>query len=115
VEIALLAGLILLNGLFAMSEIALVTARRGRLQARAEAGDAGAIAALKLGENPTQFGENPTQFMSTVQIGITSIGLLSGIAGEAALADPFASYLMAWGMTNEAAHYLAMRRRTIWR
>ncbi|MBK9495641.1 MAG: Magnesium and cobalt efflux protein CorC [Alphaproteobacteria bacterium ADurb.BinA280] len=100
-EIALLAGLILLNGLFAMSEIALVTARRGRLQARAEAGDAGAIAALKLGENPTQF-------MSTVQIGITSIGLLSGIAGEAALADPFAAHLVAWGMTPDAAHYLAM-------
>ncbi|KKW69170.1 membrane protein [Lampropedia cohaerens] len=85
-EVLILIGLILLNGIFAMSEIALVTARRARLQARAEEGDKAAKVALKLGEDPTRF-------LSTIQIGITSIGLLSGIVGEAALAGPLAIWM----------------------
>src|SRR5690606_24987842 len=71
---------------FALSEIALVTARRARLQSLANAGDSGAAIAIRLGEDPTRF-------LSTVQIGITSIGLLNGIIGEAVLADPFAVWL----------------------
>jgi putative hemolysin len=89
-EIAILFALILLNGLFAMSEIALVTARKARLQKLMDEGDAAAIAAIKLGEDPTRF-------LSTIQIGITSIGVLNGIVGEAALAAPLADMLLAAG------------------
>ncbi len=99
-EIALLGALILFNGLFSMSEIALVTARRTRLQALAERGDSGAAAALALGQDPTRF-------MSTVQIGITSIGVLSGIVGEAALAAPVAAHLVTWGLEADTARTLA--------
>jgi len=84
-EVVFLFGLILLNGLFAMSEIALVASRRARLQALVDEGDAGAAAALALNEHPTRF-------LSTVQVGITSIGILSGIVGQAAFADPLAAW-----------------------
>jgi putative hemolysin len=99
-EIAILLGLILLNGVFAMSEIALVTARRMRLQKLADAGDAGAIAAMQLGEDPTRF-------LSTVQIGITSIGVLNGIVGEATLAQPFSVWLQTFGVSQQASQYIA--------
>jgi len=85
-EILLLFLLIFLNGLFAMSEIAIVTARKARLQKYIDAGDAGAIAAAKVGEDPTHF-------LSTVQIGITSISILNGIVGESVLAEPTAKWL----------------------
>ena len=85
-EITLLALLILLNGLFAMSEIALVASRKGRLQTGADAGDHGSAVALELAEDPTRF-------MSTIQIGITSIGILNGIVGEGVLAEPLAAWL----------------------
>lgn len=85
-ELLILVILILLNGIFAMSEIALVTARKARLTTRASAGDKAAAAAIRLGEDPTRF-------LSTIQIGITSIGLLSGIVGESALAAPLGQYL----------------------
>ncbi|MFM2118703.1 MAG: hypothetical protein RL722_171 [Pseudomonadota bacterium] len=85
-DAALLIFLILLNGLFAMSEMALTAARKARLQVLVEAGDAGARAAMALSERPTQF-------LSTVQIGITSIGVLNGIVGEAAFSDPLAHWL----------------------
>ncbi|MCE2714069.1 MAG: CNNM domain-containing protein, partial [Acidibacter sp.] len=78
-EIAVLIGLILLNGVFAMAELAILTAKRVRLETAAEQGDDGAKQALKLADNPNRF-------LSTVQVGITSIGVLSGIVGEAALA-----------------------------
>jgi putative hemolysin len=90
-EAAILLGLILLNGVFAMSEIAIVTARRGRLQALEAKGDPGASAAIRLGAEPTHF-------MSTVQIGITSIGILNGIVGEAAFARPIAQWLQGMGV-----------------
>lgn len=95
-EILFLIALIVLNGLFAMSEIALVTARRARLAKLAEEGDGQAIVAIKLGEEPTRF-------LSTVQIGITSIGILNGIVGEAALAGPLAGWLQGFGLTQEAS------------
>ena len=90
-EILLLALLILLNGAFAMSEIALVAARRARLARLAEEGDAAAAVAIELGAEPTKF-------LSTVQIGITSIGILNGIVGESALAAPFAIWLQGIGL-----------------
>ncbi|MBD5802478.1 Magnesium and cobalt efflux protein CorC [Azoarcus sp. Aa7] len=92
-EIILLIALILLNGVFAMSEIALVTARRARLTRLAEDGDAAAVVAIKLGEEPTRF-------LSTIQIGITSIGILNGIVGEAALAAPLAMWLQELGLAQ---------------
>ena len=85
-EIFILIVLIVLNGIFAMSEIALVTARKARLSPKAAAGDKSAQAAIRLGENPTRF-------LSAIQIGITSIGLLSGIFGEAALAAPLSAWM----------------------
>ncbi len=95
-EILLLAALILLNGVFAMSEIALVMARRARLARLAEAGSAAAVAAIKTHDDPTRF-------LSTVQVGITSIAILSGIVGEAALARPLALWLQTFGMAAEAS------------
>ena len=99
-EIPILIALILLNGLFAMSEIALVTARKARLQKLIDEGDTAAAAALKLGEDPTRF-------LSTIQIGITSIGVLNGIFGEAALAAPFSDWLEKLGLTTSVADTLA--------
>ncbi len=87
-DVALLVFLILLNGLFAMSEMALTAARKARLQVLLEAGEHGAQAAMDLHEHPTKF-------LSTVQIGITSIGVLNGIVGEAAFAGPLAQWLLA--------------------
>ncbi len=99
-EIAILFALILLNGVFAMSEIALVTARRTRLQKLVDEGDRAAIAAIKLGEDPTRF-------LSTIQIGITSIGVLNGIVGEAALAAPLAEWLGSLGVASPYSNYAA--------
>lgn len=90
-EIAFLVALILLNGLFAMSEIALVTARRARLERLAGDGDRSARIAVRLADEPTRF-------LSTVQIGITAIGILNGILGEAALAEPLAAMLRTLGI-----------------
>lgn len=95
-EILILLGLILLNGVFAMSEIAVVTARTARLEARVAQGDRSARVALTLAENPTGF-------LSTVQIGITSIGILNGIVGEAALAEPLAKILLTGGIPEQFA------------
>ena len=99
-EIALLVALIVLNGLFAMSEIALVTARKARLQKLIDEGDSAAMAAVKLGEDPTRF-------LSTIQIGITSIGVLNGIVGEAALAAPLAQMLVATGLPENYSQIMA--------
>ena len=77
-EIAIVAGLILLNGFFAMAELAIVSSRRIRLQQLAEAGNSGAARALLLAENPGRF-------LSGVQVGITLIGILSGAYGGATL------------------------------
>jgi len=96
-ELALLMALILLNGIFAMSELALVTARKSRLQRLAEDGDRSAVIALRLGEEPTQF-------LSTVQIGI---GILNGIVGEAALAGPLSALLQNMGMSAQASSTVA--------
>ncbi len=79
-------ALILLNGVFAMAEISVVSANRHRLRQRAENGDAGAQRALDLADNPTDF-------LSTVQIGITLIGVFAGAYGGATLAQPVAQAL----------------------
>ncbi len=100
-DLALLVFLILLNGVFAMSEMALSAARKARLQVLVESEASGAKAAMALHEHPTRF-------LSTVQIGITSIGVLNGIVGEAAFAPPLAAWLVAsTGVTAVAAGYIA--------
>jgi putative hemolysin len=85
-DTALLLFLILLNGWFAMSEMALTASRKARLQVMVEAGETGAAAAMALHDNPTKF-------LSTIQIGITSIGVLNGIVGEAAFSGPLSEWL----------------------
>ena len=82
-EIAVLFVLILLNGLFAMSELALVSSKEARLRARAEAGNGGARSALKLREDPSRL-------LSAVQIGITLVGVVAGAYGATAIADDLA-------------------------
>ena len=95
-EILFLIALVLVNGAFAMSEIALVTARRARLARLAENGDGAAAVAVKLHDEPTRF-------LSTIQIGITSISILNGIVGEAILAVPLAIELQVLGLDTEAS------------
>jgi putative hemolysin len=99
-EISLVFALIILNGLFAMSEIALVTARRGQLQSEAQEGDSGAVAAIQLGEDPNRF-------LSTIQIGITFIGIMNGIIGEAVLTRPFTAWIEDLGVAKPVSDYLA--------
>lgn len=99
-DITILIALILLNGVFAMAEIALVTARKSRLQRLAEDGDRSAAIAMQLGEEPTQF-------LSTIQIGITAIGILNGIVGEAAFAGPLAGLLRGVGLEQKASSVVA--------
>jgi len=99
-EVAFLLTLILLNGLFAMSEIALITARRGRLQILEAQGDQAAAAAIRLGAEPNRF-------LSTIQIGITSIGILNGIVGEAVFARPFGEWLHKLGVEEAVSGYAA--------
>ncbi len=79
VAIVVVLLLVVLNGLFAMTELAVVSSRKSKLQSRAEKGDRGARAALKLAEEPTHF-------LSAVQVGITLIGILAGAYGQAAIA-----------------------------
>ncbi|MBU0588995.1 MAG: hemolysin family protein [Gammaproteobacteria bacterium] len=99
-EFLLIAFLTLLNGVFAMSELALASSRKARLAAMAEAGDGGAETALQLMANPNQF-------LSTVQVGITSIGMLNGIVGEAAFSADLAAWLQGLGITGPASEISA--------
>src|SRR5215203_5721622 len=98
-DILLLLVLILLNGVFAMSEIAIVSSRRARLLQMAETGNAGARRALTLASEPTRF-------LSSVQVGITSIGILNGAIGEASIARPLRAAV-------EQVPFLAARAETI--
>jgi putative hemolysin len=86
VEILIIFLLILLNGVFAMSEIAMVSSRKARLEAAAKRGDKGSAKALEMSKNPGRF-------LSTVQIGITLIGILTGIYSGAQLEDDFTAWL----------------------
>jgi putative hemolysin len=85
-EIALILVLLLCNGLFAMTEIAIVSSRRAVLQSRADAGSRGAARALELAETPNRF-------LSTVQIGITLVGIFAGAFGGASLSAKLAGVL----------------------
>lgn len=95
-SILLIVFLTLLNGIFAMSELALVSSRKTRLSIMRDSGVSGAAAALQLLERPTRF-------LSTVQVGITAIGMLNGIVGAAAFSAPLAALLMGVGLSDTVA------------
>ena len=85
-EIVIVLILIALNGLFSMSEFALISAKKTRLKQRVEEGDIRAAVALKLANEPTPF-------LSTIQIGITLVGIFAGVFGGATIAKGLAAYL----------------------
>jgi putative hemolysin len=95
-EILIILLLIVLNGFFALSELALVSARKARLQQYVEEGRRGAVTAMRLAEDPTRF-------LSAVQVGITLIAILSGAYGEAALAAPLAEALQPIAFIGSSA------------
>ena len=99
-EALVILCLILLNGIFSMSEMALVSARKSKLQAEAEAGSKAAKTALKLAEEPEKF-------LSAVQIGITLIGILTGIFSGNKIAVGFANLMIGWGLPTMLAGFLS--------
>ncbi len=100
-EILLIFLLLVANGIFAMSEIALVSSRKVRLQQRAEDGNLSARAALDLAESPNRF-------LSTVQIGITLVGILAGALGGATIAEDLAQLLAQVEVLEPYSHGLAL-------
>lgn len=100
-DLLLLLLLILLNGILAMSEIAVVSSRKSRLQKLADDGSPGAQSALALSNEPSGF-------LSTVQVGITTVGILSGAIGESALADPLTDWLSGFVVLESYARGLAL-------
>ena len=99
-EILIIVILILLNGVFAMSEMALVSARKSNLEMQARQGSKGARKALKLAKDPDRF-------LSTVQIGITLIGILTGIYSGDTLAARFGTSLATLGIPVRTATVIA--------
>lgn len=95
--IAVVLLLVVLNGLFAMSELAVVSSRRARLQMRADRGDRGARAALRLADDPTRF-------LSAVQVGITLIGIFAGAYGQATIAGELDGMLEGVGFSFVAEY-----------
>jgi putative hemolysin len=101
VDIFIILGLILLNGIFAMSEIAVVSSKRIRLQKLAENGSRGAQAAIELADSPSRF-------LSTIQVGITLIGIFNGAFGEASLVTQFAPHLTGLPLIGEYSREVAL-------
>lgn len=101
IEILIIFLLILLNGVFALSEIAVVSSRKARLQQRINEGDKGAEIALRLAEDPNIF-------LSTTQVGMTLIGVLAGAFGGATIADALAAQLEKIPAFQSYAHSLAL-------
>ena len=95
-DLLIIAGLILLNGVFAMSELAIVSARTGRLRSAAQQGSGSAQIALDLAADPGKF-------LSTVQIGITLIGIVAGAYSGASLGGPVGERLAALGVPADWA------------
>ncbi|MEW6283799.1 MAG: hemolysin family protein, partial [Candidatus Eremiobacterota bacterium] len=101
VELAVLAALVTLNGLFALAEFALVSARKTRLQGLAEAGQRGARRALSLSHRTAEF-------LATIQIGITLVGILAGAFGGVAIARTLETALASLGLDPGASRWLAL-------
>ena len=101
IDVAIIFVLIAINGIFSMSELAIVSARPARLEALARLGNRGAKTAIELAEDPGKF-------LSTVQIGITLIGIVAGAYSGASLGEPVAKRLEAFGLSAELAHTLGI-------
>ncbi len=101
IDVLVLLALIALNGVFAMSELAIVSARKARLEAMARAGRKGARTAIELAADPGKL-------LSTSQIGITLIGIISGAYSGASLGEPTAARLKGLGLSADATHTLAL-------
>lgn len=93
-QIAILGSLVLLNALFSMSEMALMSSRRSRLQQMANEGKRGASEAFRIAQHPNRF-------LSTIQIGMTLMGVLSGAFGGATLAKSLGAQLSTWFSLND--------------
>ena len=100
-DLALILLLIVFNGIFAMSEMALVSSGKARLQKLADEKRAGAKSALQLHQEPSRF-------LSTVQVGITSVGILNGALGEEALTEPLIGQLQQWPYLAPYAENIAL-------
>jgi putative hemolysin len=103
-EIVIIVALTLLNGVFAMSELAVVSSRKARLQGMADQGVRGARAALRLIDDPSRF-------LSTVQIGITMVGVIAGAYGGATLGERFGTWLNSFAILagyGEVVGYVAV-------
>lgn len=97
-DVAIILALVALNGVFAMSELAIVSSRKARLEGAAQKGSRGAAAAISLAEDPGKF-------LSTVQIGITLIGIIAGAYSGASLGQPVADRLELWlGLTDATSN-----------
>ena len=100
-HILIVGLLILLNGLLSMSEFAIISSRRSRLRERADDGSTGARVALELVDRPNRF-------LSTVQVGITLVGILAGAFGGARIAEDLAVVLQGWEFVAQHAHTVAL-------
>jgi putative hemolysin len=100
-EIFIILVLILLNGVFALSEFAIISAKKARLRQRADGGDTRAAAALELVNEPTQF-------LSTVQIGITLVGIFAGAFGGATVAEGLSAYLKEFPVLAPYSYLLSI-------
>jgi putative hemolysin len=101
IDVAIIFVLIAINGIFSMSELAIVSARPARLEALARLGNRGAKTAIELAEDPGKF-------LSTVQIGITLIGIIAGAYSGASLGEPVAKRIEALGLGAELSHTLGI-------
>lgn len=95
-DLIIIIALILLNGVFSMSEVALISARKSKLSSDAKSGNRSAATALELANEPDRF-------LSTVQIGITLIGILTGLFSGATIATELGDYLAGLGMAPKFA------------
>ena len=100
-DVVLLVLLVFLNGILAMSEIAVVSSRKSRLQKLSDDGSPGAQTALELSNEPSAF-------LSTVQVGITTVGIMSGAIGEGALADPLTKWFAEFALIEPYARGFAL-------
>jgi putative hemolysin len=101
VEVLIILALVLINGVFALAEIAIVASRRARLQRLADQGNRRAKAALQLAESPADF-------LSTVQVGITLVGVLSGAFAGATLAEQLALFLSEFSLVAAYAETISL-------
>ena len=99
-ELIIIIFLVLLNGIFSMSEMSLVSSRKFKLENAGKKGSSGAKKALELSEHPTKF-------LSTVQIGITRIGILLGVYSGENLTNDFQGFLSRFALTEPYSKSLA--------